>query len=1036
MYSTVPGPELKYATRPLGYRSLQTLLLLSVLGSLVCSYWLLPSRLERVMAALERGDQSILEHELTGAADRPTDPGETRALADVALTIGEPAVAATILEQSLARQPDSLTAMRRLLEIQRQRHRMRDVAALDERIYALSGNPDALRDAADIYASQRRTADRIDALRRLNSIGHAAPADIAELAHRLSDAGAGREAGSLVVGWLDRWTKPLPAEVVALAAWLSANDADAELVAKRLGTLIGRSGEAGPLHVLIQTYAERGHPSLSLSAGLAVGEEMQSTPEVALLLAQLEALQGQFTSARRRLDALDLAGKLLPAGLPMLADLSLQVGDLTRAAALTGAIASDQMPEGLPHRLVDAVFAAGRMDVLSDLAIDPIAAGSPGSAAVVALAQGNRTQAKALTHRALSPAADLDDLGPAFGALVKTLGLERVTISRLLSAAKSGALDDQELSLLLDISTTSHLDGAAVLQALHAQRDLTPRAGVIWATAAARVGSVPDVTAWLQAHAIQMPTDTLLGMLQVATERGSVELARGAMSALIGRSPLPDGWTLAEIRFAAHASEPMTIARLRDGLDLIGAPEAKTAARNRVVASLVGARDFTRVAKGLAYSADNAAVDWLVDAAGQLQSPDFRNVQLGLLSSIAPHRSLPLLAQAWTGDPRHLLPLYVAALMRDHQVDVAQSVLSAGLKGIAPKQQDEILYDAIAGVQTSEALPLLRLASRLRRDDWVVAYQDALSHAGLFELLRADLRAQASAPELNSARRLAIASRLVDLNDRAGAIAILEKLATGLQPSSPLVERLVFLWGPRATPDSIKWAHDRAIASPLSDLPKWLDHLAYLGAPRSVIDVVGARPGILNTSAQALRTYGASLIAANVVGKPNLASAIANNPAPDVSNALAQLALDTGQVHLAWQATRGALSTAPNDPATLLLAAQSSASVRRSSEAAILYARLLTLGPQDAAIMIDAGDAMLAAKQVESGRRVLAAALLRLPAEPTSLGVARQRARALMLLKRTNEAVALLQLWLARFPGDAGLQADLLQARLDRTGSD
>ncbi len=1037
MSSTISGSAAAYSVRPLRYRSLQTLLALTVFGSLLCSYWLLPSRLERVSAALERGDQPVVEQELTRAAEHPTDPGETRALADVALTLGEPDVAAAILEQSLAQQPNNLTAMRRLLEIQRQRHHMGDVAALDERIYARSGDPDALREAADIYGSQHRTTDRIEALRRLNAIGRASTADIAELAHRLSDAAGGREASVLVMDWLTDRPKPLPSEIVALAAGLTADAEDAEDIATRLGVLIDRAGEAGPLYALTQTYAERGHPNLSLVAGLALSDAMQAKPEVALLLAQLETLQGRFGAARRRLDAVYAAGQIPPGGLTMLADLSLQTGDITRAVSLTAGIGVSELPEGFPHRLVDAAFAAGRLDALSHLPIAPMAAASPGSAAVVALAQGDRLQARALVLRALGESADLDDLGPAFGSVVRTLGMEHPTIARLLSAAKAGTLGDQELSLLLDISATSRAEMPAVMQALRAQRDLTPRAGVVWAGAAARVGSVPDVIAWLQGHAGQVPTDALLAILLAANERGSGELANAAAAMLVGRSGLPDDWTPAEVAWSAQATKPLTMARLREGLVLLGAPAVKAAARNRIVANLVGARDFTRVAKALTHTPDiDGAIDWLVGMASQAQPPDRLMAQLGLLANIAPHRSLPRLAQAWATDPRHLLPLYLAALIRDHQTDTAQSVATSGLKGLPAKQQDAILYDALAGLQQDDALPLLRVSARFGRDDWITAYQEALAHAGLLDELRGELRAQAAAPASNPSRKLAIASRLVELNDRAGAIAILEKLAPGLRPNNPVVEQLVFLWGPRADPDAIKWAHDQAATATLSELPKWLEHIAYLGAPRAVIEIVEARPMILGTSAAAIRTYGAALIAADVRSKPNLTAAIATNPAPEVADALAQLALDSGQAHPAWQASRQALSRASNDGATLLLAAQASASVHRSAEAAALYTKLLALGPQDPVVMIDAGDAMLAAKQNETGRRVLAAALLRLPATPTTLGAARQRARALTLLKRSTEATVLLTQWLQRFPDDDGLRADLLQIKLDGTVSE
>lgn len=1006
-----------------------TLLALAVLGSLAASAWLMPSRLERVAVAIEHGDRSLVDHELAGATDQPVDPGEARALVDVALTLGRPERAAAILERFLSAQPGAAPAIRLLIEVQRQRHRMGEVAALDERLYAIDGDPGALRECADIYAARHMVPERIAALRRLAGIGRATASDIGELAHRLADAGDGRSALTIVMMWLAAPTNGVPAEVIGLAAALSAASAEAPAIAAQLGELLGRSGEIGPLHVLIQTYAERGRPALSLIAGRALGEPMSSRPEVALALAQLEALQGEFAAARARLDALERAGTLLPAGLPMLAELSLQTGDLGRAVDIAAAMSPQQIPEGLPHRLVQALDEAGRADLLARLPLEPIASSSPASAAAIALARGDLAQTRALALAALEPGADPADLGPAFGRVVRALGLEHALIARLKLISRDGMLDEDGLSLMLGLAATTPAEASDLLEVLRAQRDLNPRAALVWAVFATRNGGAASVVTWLRAGLQTtgpgLPAQTLIDLLLLAVERNEPDLVRAAAAALAGRTDLPTGWTQSEIALTTHAREKLTLVRLRDGVSQIGAA-TDDAARNRIAALLVDAPGFAQLAPSFRLTEADPAMTWLADAAASGPADS-----LELLAAVAPQRALKALAgRVKLGDSR-LLPVYVAALIRSGSIPAAMAELGSAARGIAPKQQDAMLYETLARLPPQSTLPVLRIAAATGRTDWLSAYEDRLGRAGMQDELRSVLRADA-ASEHDATRLQSLASRLVELNDRDGAVGILRASAAGKPPASAEVEQLMFLWGPRAAREAVAWTRDQALAAPLQAVPKWLDHLAYLGDPGTVVSVVERRPSALSASAAAVRAYGAALVGAHARAKAELGGAIAAASSPDVLKALAQLALDTGQNASAWHAASLAASASPSDPQALLLAAEAAAGMRRSEDAARFYTQVLALAPQPVDVCIDAGDALLAAKRLAEGRKVLQAALARLPSEPSTLADARLRARSLMLLSRDDEAARLLTEWLARFPGHPGLRADLLQARLDR----
>ena len=1017
---------------PERYRSLITLMALAIIGSLVSSFWLLPSRLERVAVAVEQGAPAVIRQELDRATKEAADPGEVRALVDAALTIGSPELAASILDRLLVTRPNSVEGLRLLLEVQRQRHLMRDVAALDERVYALTGDVDALRDAADIYASRHMAAERVDALQRLNVIGHASADDIAELTHRLSDAGEGTGALKLLMAWLSvPRQQPLTAELVGLAAGLSAKMSDAQTVASRLGALIGRDGQIGPLHVLIQTYAERGHPELSLLAGYALGDDMTARPDVALVLAQLESLQGNFAAARDRLDGLARAGKLLPAGFPMLAELTLQAGDLRRAVSIVASLAPDQIAEGLPHRLVEAIEAAGRADLLIGLPIERIAASSPASAASVALAQGDRARAATLARAALAAGGNPADFGPAFGHAVQALGLEHEAIARLLLISQSHPLNDESLTLLIQLVENSRAELPSLLATLLRQRDDTPRAGLVWSMLAAHNGQSGAVVSWLKVASPHLPAQGLIDLLVLASERRDPTLAQAAAAALMGRTNLPAGWTQDEIALTRQSNEPLTVARFRSALDLVGGAQVDAAARDRIGAILLATPHFAQVAQLALVPASDPAIVWLKTAIAAGGSPTFDVARLTLLTIIAPGQALPLLADRLAADRQTLIPLHVAALVRTGQAVAAQTELRSFLRDLSPGRQDAKLQETLALLPPNDALAVIRIAaSTTGRADWVAAYDEALVKAGLIDELRASLRARALAAGGDTKQLQALASRLVDLNDRNGAVAVMLAAAAGKKPSSPEVEQLMYLWGPRDAPDAVAWTTERALSAPLAEMSEWLEHLAYLGDPSAVISVAERHPTVFAQSAAAVRTYGAALVAAHTKTSLDLRSAVASASAPDQLTALAQLALDTKQPAVAWEAARAATVARPRNKETLLLAAQAAAAVRRSDDAASLYLQVLATGPQPAEIYVDAGDALISAKRAADGRKILAMALSGLPADPATVASARTKARAFVLLGRYDEASALLTSWLARLPTHAGLKADILQLQL------
>jgi tetratricopeptide (TPR) repeat protein len=283
---------------------------------------------------------------------------------------------------------------------------------------------------------------------------------------------------------------------------------------------------------------------------------------------------------------------------------------------------------------------------------------------------------------------------------------------------------------------------------------------------------------------------------------------------------------------------------------------------------------------------------------------------------------------------------------------------------------------------------------------------------------------------------IAVASRLAELNDRAGAIAVLQDLARSSPPSSNEVRSLVFFWGPTAAPDAVRWTRARAETAAPGEFKAWIEHLNYLGAPGAVAEAVEARRDMLVSDPSVAELYAWAL---QRLGQPRraevaLAQAVAASHDPAVLAALGRAAQATTLPRLAFDAFSRAAAQRPGDGEILLAAARAAIAARRPAEAVRYYRALFALRPQPLDVAIDAGEAMLAAGIRRDGRDLLRAALAQLDARgdrrPAAL---RLRARALHGLGDHTEALTLLRTLAARDPHNAELRAELLQVELSMT---
>lgn len=116
--------------------------------------------------------------------------------------------------------------------------------------------------------------------------------------------------------------------------------------------------------------------------------------------------------------------------------------------------------------------------------------------------------------------------------------------------------------------------------------------------------------------------------------------------------------------------------------------------------------------------------------------------------------------------------------------------------------------------------------------------------------LRGQILAQAAQP---GADLPVLAERLLALDARADAIALLRRAATDQSPGSAVGQRLLYLMGPRPAPADRDWLRARALAGDASDQARWLAAYAERDAPGTALAFVQRHPLAARTDVAILR---------------------------------------------------------------------------------------------------------------------------------------------------------------------------------------
>lgn len=660
--------------------------------------------------------------------------------------------------------------------------------------------------------------------------------------------------------------------------------------------------------------------------------------------------------------------------------------------------------------------------IVGEVGADFMAA-RPVMAARIELARGDEAKARDWAERAASRSdlRNVDRLDLA--GVWARLGENEKALELLAALADDPATPAAAMADL----AAQYLELGRAKQGLPVFRNLVERRGEPpvmegWARLEAKAGEPARVLQWL-GRTDNVSRQALADIYYLAQERGAAKTAFAAAERLFERYPGDESrliWGRA-LTEAGRGKEAVKVLRPL----LPGDREVRSA----YVAALGRAGD----ADDLRAFAETALKDPALDR-------EVRSALLfALLEGGAADVALPILRDLAEQDPKQWQAAYMDALRLANADEERARVLAARLDANPPPaQRDPLLYELLEVGGPAKALPYLRRAAEAEpQSDWPSAYETALADLGRNGDLADWLSRRVALEALPIAQRREAAFRLLDLGAKPAAEAAFRMLAADAPPSSPDVQQLLFLWGPRPPEAGIDWLTARARSAEGKERAEWLELLNNAGAADRVLAVAGDPP---------------PSAASDPVLAPLMRALIERRRFARVSEVLDPLIPRTDEAKdllriadWAEQADRGgtavaaydrALNRIGNDPAALLRAGRAFTFQGRAEKAVDTLERYFRVAGGKAAAdhrpWYYYAQSLSLMERQEAARDAYRQMLARLNADDASdFESRRMRATALEALGRPEDAIALYEELRAERPRDRSLLADFVSLLIE-----
>lgn len=743
-----------------------------------------------------------------------------------------------------------------------------------------TASDDTYRVLTDLLIELQRYQDGLDLF---NELRKTRPTPVIEVSWARLSAASGDDAN--VVKWL---AKRSDLGVQSLTGLYFASGPDRApktglLVAERLVNRQPDKLNRSRLATALLANGQYGRATTILKQLLPGDEQIRSAYADALVA------QGRSQEAYKMLRQAFDSKLSSPQAANRLVSLAMDLGKTAEALALAQAAGLPRLRPVTIASLIEAVSLTGDTETTDALiaSIDPgILKTRPVLSARIAMALGRYDEAGEWVKRAdqlsnLTPTERLD-----LAQIQLTRGEDTDALARLETLARS---PDTPASAITDLAalyvkTDRVASGLPVLRSIAAKRSESS-IGEARMVMEATSGDLETVNTWLQGP--DVPTrQALLDIYYAAENRADPTLANLAAEKLFTLYPGDDA-TVIRARTLVQADKPRDALKLLENLlpgnaevrsvyitalarggqteDLkayaqsaLSDPNLPPAQRDTILYALVNANEPAQALPSLKKLATEDPAKWqetYINALASTGSPDqlkaygtealknpdipprARETLVYALLNIQAHDTVvPTLRSLAKSDPDKWQGTYIAALAGEKYTGERTRLLIRRLKQVRPgPDRDQLLYDLLATAGPETALPYLRKrAARKNAGPWTATYVQALRDLGRKKELIGYYRKRSLAKGLPAKERREAAFVLLEMNARRDAENAFLQLAATAEPTSPDVQQLLYLWGPRPPKSAREWLHKRATTAPRRERVKWLRLLNQTGEFRTL----------------------------------------------------------------------------------------------------------------------------------------------------------------------------------------------------------
>ena len=1011
-----------------------------VLIGVGAGYLLIPKHKELALMQLKHNvfDKAKKNFEAQLAAG-DTSVAVVGPLADLHLHFGEVEKAVTLMERSVAENPNDPEALRRLGKYYQYSQRPDDYLRNLEILRGVASSAEVLRELSNLYNFNADYEKQADVLAEVVERYDATPEEHLALAHLQTSRGKFDEAGRTLERLADKNPVGLDDGIVELMLNLLLDSNRLQVAFDQAVKYLAQTRDSVLAARLAGLFEFKGHPGTALKLLAPFTAEANDEPE---LLEQLVYLEGTNGFGGRAIDRLRplYENRTLPEDLQsVLVDLALQLEQYDLAFEVAENTDLARFPDWLLSGVVEAAVILGRKDI-SALVVRRLGqeflAARPVLAARLAVQQDDGASMERWIRRALAdtdlPIDDRLDLA----ALLGELGRVEHAVALLRDLAERPDTPETVMTDLANyyLKLGQAVEGARFFADLRNRRP-SDRTDAAWAVLAAAAGQGGPVQAWLDSEtAADLPLELLTDLYFIANDNQVTGLALATAERLYAKRP--DGRNrMALIRAligAGRASDALIHVRdLRaGGLDI----------ERLYLTALNAAR------KAGAPVQDEIRAFLVQKVNDKSLPPGFREeVVYGLLAEGAYKVALPPLRALAEVRPEDWAGVYLETALKLGRTKEVGRYLRVQLENrdLSQVTRESLLYTFLESADDAEALPYLREFAEAYGGDWLFGYEEALVKLGRRDEVLAFMRARLTDPNLTDEARQAIAFRFLEAGRKDEAEVLFRVLADGRAAGHPAVQQLLFLWGPRTVPANLDWIEARTKAAPRgSERAGWIEHLVNSGGidrALAFIDTLAAA-GEMDGP-----TFEAYLGLLGATGDRDRVAAVIEDKLGTETNPVrlrryGRMAQENGLTAAALAAYERVLYDKPDDAEALRAAGLSALALGRH---ALAHERLSrhhanNAGDYESHHGLALAAAGLGCTQLADFQFVRALELVEAASGP-SYDMRLARANILRRMGRIDDSIAAFETLNAERPSDPGVRADyadlLLESRLyDRAG--